>query len=103
MRRALPPCRSELVGSYLGPCGDSPRAPTLSPRGVGDDEGLSPPSISRSRSPSSPRYGDYEPMLRFAVAHGVAPQVEVLPAARVNEAIQRVRDNKARYRMVLEF
>jgi uncharacterized zinc-type alcohol dehydrogenase-like protein len=40
-------------------------------------------------------------MLAFAHEHGIAPEIEVMPMARVNEAIQRVRENKARYRIVL--
>ncbi len=46
--------------------------------------------------------GDYEEMLAFAVEHGVKPQVEVMPLARINEALDRVRDGKARYRVVVE-
>jgi D-arabinose 1-dehydrogenase-like Zn-dependent alcohol dehydrogenase len=40
-------------------------------------------------------------MLAFAATHRIAPKVEVMPMSRVNEAIQRIRDNKARYRIVL--
>ena len=46
--------------------------------------------------------GDYEEMLAFAVEHDVRPQVEVMPLARINEALTRVRDGKARYRVVVE-
>jgi len=48
-------------------------------------------------------YGDYEEMLNFAAKHGIKPQVEMLPADQINSAIQKVRDNTARYRMVLVF
>ena len=41
-------------------------------------------------------------MLAFAVEHNVRPQVEVMPLARINEALDRVRDGKARYRVVVE-
>ena len=41
-------------------------------------------------------------MLAFAVEHDVRPQVEVMPLARINEALDRVRDGKARYRVVVE-
>lgn len=41
-------------------------------------------------------------MLAFAARKGIAARTEVLPAHQVNEAIQRVRENKARYRMVLK-
>ena len=40
-------------------------------------------------------------MLEFAQAHGIVPQVELMPMSQVNEAIQKVRDNRARYRIVL--
>jgi uncharacterized zinc-type alcohol dehydrogenase-like protein len=40
-------------------------------------------------------------MLSFAQAQGIAPEVELMPMSQVNEAIQRVRENKARYRIVL--
>ena len=43
-----------------------------------------------------------EEMLRFAALHGVRPAVEVLPFKQVNEALERVRTNQARFRMVLE-
>lgn len=41
-------------------------------------------------------------MLEFAARHGVLPWVETLPVAEVNTALDRVRNNRARYRMVLE-
>ncbi len=41
-------------------------------------------------------------MLAFAAEHRIGAQIETLPMADANGAIQRVRDNKARYRMVLE-
>ncbi len=40
-------------------------------------------------------------MLRFAANHGISAQVEILPMARCNEALDRTRRNLARYRMVL--
>ena len=40
-------------------------------------------------------------MLSFAQAHGIQPKVELMPMNRVNDAIQRLRENKARYRIVL--
>jgi uncharacterized zinc-type alcohol dehydrogenase-like protein len=40
-------------------------------------------------------------MLAFAASHRIAPKVELLPMSQVSEAIQRVRENKARYRIVL--
>ncbi len=41
-------------------------------------------------------------MLHFAALHNIKAQVEVVPFSSVNEAIERVRMNKARYRMVLK-
>ncbi len=41
-------------------------------------------------------------MLEFCVRHGIAPQVEVFPMSRVNEALDHLRAGKARYRVVLE-
>jgi uncharacterized zinc-type alcohol dehydrogenase-like protein len=40
-------------------------------------------------------------MLAFAQANHISPMVEIMPMAEINEAIQRVRENKARYRIVL--
>jgi uncharacterized zinc-type alcohol dehydrogenase-like protein len=40
-------------------------------------------------------------MLSFAQEHRIRPKVEMMPMAEVNEAIQRVKENKARYRIVL--
>ncbi|MFX1560781.1 MAG: NAD(P)-dependent alcohol dehydrogenase [Promethearchaeota archaeon] len=40
-------------------------------------------------------------MLSFAQAHGIIPKVELMPMTKINEAIRKVRENKARYRIVL--
>jgi len=40
-------------------------------------------------------------MLEFAQEHGIGPVVELAPMAAVNEAIQRLKDNRVRYRTVL--
>ena len=40
-------------------------------------------------------------MLGFAQAHAIKPWTELMPMARVNEAIERVKQNKVRYRIVL--
>jgi uncharacterized zinc-type alcohol dehydrogenase-like protein len=40
-------------------------------------------------------------VLSFAQAHKIAPMVEQMPMAQANEAIQKVKENKARYRIVL--
>ncbi len=41
-------------------------------------------------------------MLAFAARHGIHAQVETFPLSEVNTAIDRVRKNQARYRMVLQ-
>ena len=48
-------------------------------------------------------YADSQEMLDFAAARGVKPMVELMPAAEVNAAIVKVRNNTARYRVVIEF
>ena len=40
-------------------------------------------------------------MLVFAHEHHITPMVELMTMCRVNEAIRRVQENKARYRIVL--
>lgn len=40
-------------------------------------------------------------MLEFAAANQIKPMVEIMPISQVNEAIDRVLANKARYRIVL--
>jgi uncharacterized zinc-type alcohol dehydrogenase-like protein len=41
-------------------------------------------------------------MLDFCARHGILPQVEHFPMDRVNDALQHLRDNRARYRVVLD-
>jgi uncharacterized zinc-type alcohol dehydrogenase-like protein len=41
-------------------------------------------------------------MLEFAARHHIRPKIEVMPMREVNAAIEKVRANKARYRIVLE-
>jgi uncharacterized zinc-type alcohol dehydrogenase-like protein len=40
-------------------------------------------------------------MLQFSQAHGVSPAVELMPMSSANEAIQRLKQNRVRYRIVL--
>ncbi|MDH4212199.1 MAG: NAD(P)-dependent alcohol dehydrogenase, partial [candidate division WOR-3 bacterium] len=40
-------------------------------------------------------------VLEFAQAQGITPKVELMPMSQVNGALQRVKENKARYRIVL--
>jgi len=59
--------------------------------------------VRRQRIMGSPIGGRaiMDRMLSVADRFGVAPMVELFPMERVNEAIQRVRDNRVRYRAVL--
>ena len=41
-------------------------------------------------------------MLKFAQEHDIKPKIELMPMSQVNKAIKRVKENKARYRVVLE-
>lgn len=41
-------------------------------------------------------------MLDFAARHGIVAKTEIMPMARANDAIDKVRSNQARYRMVLK-
>lgn len=40
-------------------------------------------------------------MLLFAQKYSITPAIELMPMSQVNEAIQKVKENKARYRIVL--
>lgn len=62
---------------------------------------LIPQQKTLSGSPvSSPK--TMATMLEFCARHQILPQVEHFPMSRVNDAIQHLRDGKARYRVVLE-
>jgi alcohol/geraniol dehydrogenase (NADP+) len=39
-------------------------------------------------------------MLKFSVAHKIQPMIEVMPMSKVNQAIEKLRQNKAHYRIV---
>jgi uncharacterized zinc-type alcohol dehydrogenase-like protein len=45
---------------------------------------------------------DMREMLPFAQEHKIKPKIELMPMSQANEAIQRIKENKARYRIVLE-
>lgn len=40
-------------------------------------------------------------MLKFAITHNIKPLLELMPLSKVNQAIEKLRQNKARYRIVL--
>lgn len=44
---------------------------------------------------------DMREMLHFSQEHGIRPMIEVMPMVEVNQAILKLRENKARYRIVL--
>ncbi len=44
---------------------------------------------------------DMRDMLYFAQAHGIQPMLELFPMSQVNQAIEKLRHNKAHYRIVL--
>jgi alcohol/geraniol dehydrogenase (NADP+) len=55
---------------------------------------------SVSGSPTgSPTTLDY--MLAFSARHSIAPVTEIFPISKVNDALERLRSGKARYRVVL--
>jgi uncharacterized zinc-type alcohol dehydrogenase-like protein len=56
---------------------------------------------SVSASPTGSRSA-IDAMLEFAARHRLQPQTEHFPMARVNEALDRLRAGKARYRIVLD-
>lgn len=45
---------------------------------------------------------DMREMLLFSQEHPIKPMIELMPMSQVNAAIQKVRQNKVRYRVVLE-
>jgi uncharacterized zinc-type alcohol dehydrogenase-like protein len=45
---------------------------------------------------------DMRDMLQFAQLHNIQPMIELMPMSQVNQAIERVKKNQARYRIVLE-
>ena len=56
---------------------------------------------SISGSPTGPRHA-IDTMLEFAARHNIAPRVEHFPMSQVNEALQRLREGKPHYRIVLD-
>jgi uncharacterized zinc-type alcohol dehydrogenase-like protein len=46
--------------------------------------------------------GETQEMLDFCAEHGIAPDVEVIPASEINEAYERVLRSQVRYRFVID-
>ena len=80
--------RLHVVGAVLAPIAVSAFGLLMGQRSI-------------SGSPTGSRSA-IDAMLAFAARHAVQPQTEHFPLARVNEALQRLRDGKARYRIVLD-
>jgi len=57
------------------------------------------PSTVAGSPTGSPTAIDH--MLEFSDRHAVAPVVEYFPMSKVNDALERLRSGKARYRIVL--
>lgn len=74
--------------------GASPSAVSIAPMSLIVDD------LKVSGSHTGSRH-EIREMLGFAARHGIEAQVEVLPLTEVNSALARVRENRARYRMVL--
>lgn len=61
-------------------------------------------SLSRQRSVRNSIIGNQDTMremLDFAALHGIRAKTEVVPITEINTALDKVRNNQARYRMVL--
>jgi alcohol/geraniol dehydrogenase (NADP+) len=41
-------------------------------------------------------------MLNFSATHGIAPIIERMPLSQANEAVERVRQGRARMRVILD-
>ncbi|MBI2572039.1 MAG: NAD(P)-dependent alcohol dehydrogenase [Candidatus Schekmanbacteria bacterium] len=76
-----------IVGASPGPVQVSATALILGRRSIRGSAIGSPPLIRE--------------MLSFAARNEVVPQIEILPLRQVNDALDKVRANRARYRMVL--
>jgi uncharacterized zinc-type alcohol dehydrogenase-like protein len=102
-----------LISTVNVPQDTSGLLSTLAPKGVlhvvgGVQEPMPVPafglimaekSISGSPTGSPTALDD---MLMFSSRHGIAPMVERFPMSRVNDAMERLRSGKARYRVVLD-
>jgi uncharacterized zinc-type alcohol dehydrogenase-like protein len=66
---------------------------------------IRPNLISRQRSISGSSTGSpgaAAHMLEFAARHNILPKLERFPMTQINEAMSRLREGKARYRIVLD-
>ncbi|MEM1331230.1 MAG: NAD(P)-dependent alcohol dehydrogenase [Planctomycetota bacterium] len=95
------PLNWELYINALGPKGRLHTVgAVLEPIGVGAF-----PLIMGQKSVSGSPLGSpatTADMLDFCARHGIEPVTELFPMSKANDAIQHLRDGKARYRIVLE-
>ncbi|GAA6134796.1 NAD(P)-dependent alcohol dehydrogenase [Oceaniserpentilla sp. 4NH20-0058] len=81
--------RLHFVGAVLEPLNISVFPMMLAQRSVSSSPVGSPAIIAQ--------------MLEFAVRHGIQPQVEIFDKENINQALDHVREGKARYRAVVKF
>ena len=83
-----PKGRLHVVGAVLEPIPIQAMSLIMGQRSVSGSPTGSPVAIAK--------------MLEFAARHGVTPQTERFPMSRVNEALERLKAGKMRYRGVLD-
>ena len=83
-----PKGRLHVVGAVLDPI------PVNAAVLIGGDQG-----VSGSPTGSRPQI---DTMLDFAARHNILPTVEHFPMSRVNDALDHLRNGRARYRIVLD-
>lgn len=83
-----PKGRLHLVGAVLEPIPVQAFSLIMGQKQVSGSPTGSPTAISR--------------MLDFCARHGIEPMVEMFPMSRVNDALDRLRQGKVRYRAVLK-
>ena len=74
------------------------------PAGAAADPGLQPVQQPPLASPAPGIGGirETQEMLDFCAEHGIAAEIEVIPAEQINEAYERVLDSDVRYRFVID-
>lgn len=88
MATLAPKGRLHLVGAVLEP------VPVAAMQLISFEQSI-------SGSPTGPRHA-MDAMLEFAARHNIEPRVEHFPMSEVNAALQRLREGKPHYRIVLQ-